>query len=147
MKLLAPLKKFILFRCHSTRPPISSRGTPKETKGMVTIFPDFICLPMLVSLPSCPYWNTAMISARPPHFCRVPIFRFSRAYHPYLSDISLNVFFGKSQFPFLFSDVISSDILIVRYIYFHRLSYIMKHLTQNSKSILSHSDNLIVRTR
>lgn len=90
MKLLAPLKKFILFRCHSTRPLTPTRRTPKEWWR----FFYFICSPALVSSPSSPVWNIVTISTRPLHFCRVLIFVFpvSTTSPLTIRDISFSVF-------------------------------------------------------
>lgn len=63
------------------------RGLQRRRKEWWRFF-HFICLPVLVSLPSCPFWNTATISVRPSHFSFS-----SRLPFPFLlSDTPLNVF-------------------------------------------------------
>lgn len=57
MKLLAPLKKFILFRCYPTQSYLHLLQRLERRRKEWWRFFHFICMPVLVSLSSCPFWN------------------------------------------------------------------------------------------
>lgn len=122
MKLLAPLKKFILFRCYSTQPTYiyskDSKGDERNGDDFSTLSACRCSFPCLLARSGIPQ------RYQPTH----PTFRFPRAYHfPSSCLIPLNVFARANSYCYPSYKLWRWNILIDRYITLLRIIMIIRN--------------------
>lgn len=93
MKLLAPLKKFILFQCYSTQPTYIYSKDSKEDERNGDDFSILSACQCSFPRLLCPFWNTTTISAYPSHFSFSSCLPF-----PFLLSGTLFNVFAKANF-------------------------------------------------